>query len=96
MNSDESMRAINAVIKDLILHIQELEAENASLRDKVCRQSHKLTALANRAQELDVKNIYLCHKTDAAIQYIKDACCDDGMRDKTVRRLWKALDILGG
>ena len=96
MNSDESMRAIDAVIKDLILHIQELEAENASLRDKVYRQSHKLTVLANRAHELDVKNIYLCHKTEVAIQYIKDACCDDGMRDRTVRRLWKALDILGG
>lgn len=96
MNSEEMMRAIDFVIRDLVIHIQELEAENKKMRDKIDQQSIQLAEAADSAKRSFFEKSRMDQRMKDASKYIKAACQDDdGLSGRTIRRLWKALDVLG-
>lgn len=95
MNSDESMRAIDIVVRDLILHIQKLETDNKELQKTIRQQSYMLTKASEHIREADKRSTRdACRMRDAA-KCIGAAVNDDGMSGRSVRLLWKALDVLG-
>lgn len=95
MNSDESMRAIDIVVQDLILHIQKLETDNKELQETIRQQSYMLTKASERIRETDKRSARdACRMRDAA-KYIGAAVNDDRISNRSVRLLWKALDVLG-
>ena len=96
MNTEFSMREIEPVLRDLLLHIQNLESENRALRDTVYQQSHKLSRMTEEAQALSFKSARFYNRMGEAAKQIKAVCREkEDLSARTVRHLWKALEILG-
>ena len=95
MNSESSMRAVEPVLRDLILHIQKLESDNRALRDAVRQQSYQLARVEKEFQGLSFQKTLLSNRMEEAAKQIKAACRDeDDLSSKSVRRLWCALESL--
>lgn len=96
MNSEHSMREIDAMVRDFVLHIQKLESEKKELQKTIYSLSYKLARVTEEAQDLDFRCARLHRRVEDAAKQIKSVCLeDDDLPDRTVKRLWKALDILG-
>ena len=96
MNSESSMRAIEPVLRDLILHIQNLESENRKLRNTIYQQSHKLASVTEEAKALSFQNTRLAMRMEDATKCVKAICRrEDNLSAEALRRLWNALEFLG-
>lgn len=89
MNDPDSMREIDATIRYLILHIQNLESECNRLQNELAREK-----VVSRGANLSRENLRV--RTSKAARRIKSVLSeDDDLRLKTTRKLWDALEYLG-
>lgn len=89
MKDPDSMREIDATVRYLILHIQNLERECNRLRNELTREK-----VVSYGANCSCENLQL--RMSKAAKCIKSVLSeDDDLRLKTTRKLWDALEYLG-
>ena len=89
MNDPDSMREIDATVRYLVLHIQNLERECHRLQNELAREK-----VVSYGAHLSCENLQL--RMSKAAKRIKSVLSeDDDLRLKTTRKLWDALECLG-
>ena len=96
MNDPDSMREIDATVRYLVLHIQNLERECHRLQNELAREQDELARekIVSYGAHLSCENLQL--RMSNAAKRIKSVLSeDDDLRLKTTRKLWDALESLG-
>lgn len=89
MKDSDSMREIDATVRYLVLHVQNLERECSRLQNELAREK-----IVSYGANLSCENLQL--RMSKAAKRIKSVLSeDDDLRMKTTRRLWDALEYLG-
>ncbi len=89
MKDSDSMREIDATVRYLVLHIQNLERECSRLQNELAREKN-----VSYGAHLSCENLQL--RMSKAAKRIKSVLSeDDDLRLKTTRKLWDALEYLG-
>jgi hypothetical protein len=88
MKDPDSMREIDATVRYLVLHIQNLERECSRLRNELARE--KIVSYGAHLSCEDLRG-----QMDKAAKLIESVLSlDDALSTKTTRKLWNALDAL--